>query len=136
MTTFRIFLATLWLTLAGYTAIVISDHGLGLLPIFFGDMVTMAWPGQFNLDFMFMLLLSALWVSWRQRFSPAGFALALPALFGGAAFLTVYLFVLSLQSKGDVKAILLGAHAQRVNPADAVPAPPSSNARRHTRRPA
>jgi hypothetical protein len=136
MRIFRIFLATLWLMLAGYTAVVISSHGLGLLPIFFGDMVTMAWPGQFNLDFMFMLLLSALWVSWRHRFSPAGFALALLALFGGAAFLTVYLFVLSLQSKGDVKAMLLGAHAWWVNPADAVPAPPSSNVRHHRRRPA
>jgi hypothetical protein len=111
MTIFQMFLATLWLTLTGYTAVVISNHGLGLLPIFFGDMATMAWPGQFNLDFMFMLLLSALWVSWRHRFSVGGLGLALLALFGGASFLTVYLFVLSLQSKGNVKAILLGAHA-------------------------
>ena len=112
MTIFRIFLATLWIALTGYTAVVVSHHGLGLLPIFFGDMTKMAWPGQFNLDFMFMLMLSALWVSWRHSFSTAGFALALLALFGGASFLTVYLFVLSLKSKGDIEAILLGAHAK------------------------
>jgi len=31
----------------------------------------MQWPGQFNLDFMCMLLLAGLWVSWRHRFSVA-----------------------------------------------------------------
>ena len=111
MLVFRTFLVALWLVLSGYTAVVISNHGLGLLPVFFGDMALMAWPGQFNLDFMFMLSLSALWVSWRHQFSGTGLALGLLAFFGGASFLTVYLFVLSIQSKGNIKEILLGARA-------------------------
>ena len=106
---FRAFLIALGLILAGYTAVVVSNHGMGLLPIFFGDMAAMTWPGQFNLDFMFMLSLSALWVSWRHQFSVGGLALGLLAFFGGALFLTVYLFVLSIQTKGDMKEILLGA---------------------------
>lgn len=108
MIPFRLFLATLWLVLLGYTAVVVANHGMGLLPIFFGDMLTMAWPGQFNLDFLFMLSLSALWVCWRHRFSAAGLVLGLLALFGGAGFLLAYLFVQSLLCRGDPKALLLG----------------------------
>jgi len=108
MSIFRAYLVVLWLILTGYTAAVIAQHGMGLLPVFFGDMAAMTWPGQFNLDFMFMLSLSALWVAWRHRFSAPGLALAVLAFFGGASFLTVYLLVLSVRSKGDVKSVLLG----------------------------
>lgn len=111
MLIFRTFLAVLWVVLVGYTAVVVSKHGLGLLPIFFGDIAAMTWSGQFNLDFMCLLFLSALRVSWRHRFSKGGFALGLLALFGGASFLLVYLFVLSLRSKGNTKEVLLGARA-------------------------
>jgi hypothetical protein len=70
-------------------------------------MAKLGWPGQFNLDFMFMLMLSATWVLWRHRFSPAGFGLGLLAFLGGAAFLTVYLLVLTARG-ADPKTILLG----------------------------
>ncbi len=109
MSFFRAFLIALWLIVIGYTAVVISNHGMGLLPIFFGDMAAMTWPGQFNLDFMFMLSLSALWVSWPHQFSVGGLALGSLAFFGGASFLAVYLFVLSFQTKGNMREILLGA---------------------------
>ena len=111
MLIFRSFLVVIWLVLTAYTAIVVSNHGMGLLPVFFGDIRAMTWPGQFNLDFLFMLSLSALWVSWRHRFSNVGLALGLLAFFGGASFLTVYLLILSIQSKGNMKEVLLGARA-------------------------
>jgi hypothetical protein len=108
MTAFRALLIVLWLCIAGYTAVVVSEHGFGLLPIFFGDMTKLAWPGQFNLDFMCMLTLSGLWVAWRHRFSGAGLALGVLAVFGGAFFLSAYLLVISLQARGDVAELLLG----------------------------
>lgn len=108
MAAFRVLLIVLWLIIAAYTATVVSGHGLGLLPIFFGDIATMAWPGQFNLDFLCMLMLSGLWVSWRHHFSGPGLVLGLLALFGGAFFLTAYLWVVSIQAKGDMREILLG----------------------------
>lgn len=111
MLAFRTLLVAQLLVLLVYTAIVISHHGMGLLPIFFGDMAAMTWPGQFNLDFFFMLSLSSLWVSWRHQFSATGLVLGLLALFGGASFLTVYLLILSFQSKGNMKTVLLGARA-------------------------
>lgn len=108
MPAFRLYLVAVWLVLMGYTAVVIAGHGPGLLPVFFGDIKAMTWPGQFNLDFTFMLSLSALWVSWRHRFSPAGLGLGLLALFGGASFLTLYLLVVSFQARGNVQEMLVG----------------------------
>lgn len=110
MLALRIFLTALWLILTGYTAVVGWNHGFNLLPIFFGDIARLGWPGQFNLDFMFMLFLSALWVSWRHKFSGIGWLFALLALFGGSSFLTIYLLALSVQTKGNVKKILLGGN--------------------------
>lgn len=108
MSGFRLFLAALWLVLVGYTGVVIARHGMDLVPIFFGAIKDMMWPGQFNLDFLCFLSLSALWTAWRARFSPMGLALAVVAFFGGAGFLLPYLFILSLRSRGDIAAMLLG----------------------------
>lgn len=109
MTAFRIFLAAIFVAIAAYTLVVVSNYGVNLLPVFFGDMAKMAWPGQFNLDFMCMLALSGLWVSWRHQFSAAGFALGLLAFFGGAFFLSAYLLIESFRTGGDGKALLLGS---------------------------
>jgi hypothetical protein len=108
MIIFRILLLVILAVLISYTGIVIANHGIGLLPIFFGDMLKMSWPGQFNLDFMFMLTLSALWTAWRHSFSGIGIVLSCIALFGGSLFLAAYLIVLSWQTKGDMKRVLLG----------------------------
>ena len=108
VTAFRVILVLLWLVLAGYTGIVIAHHGTGLFAVFFGDMAAMGWPGQFNLDFMSLLLLSALWVAWRHRFSGSGMALGVLAFFGGALFLTGYLLILSIRAGGSMTEVLLG----------------------------
>jgi hypothetical protein len=105
---FRALLVVLWLIIAGYTAIVISNHGIGLLGVFFGDMAAMGWPGQFNLDFMSLLTLSGLWVAWRHRFSGPGLALGALAFVGGGLFLAAYLLVVSFQAGGDINEVLLG----------------------------
>jgi hypothetical protein len=109
MTAFRLLLVVLWLTLAAYTGVVISRHGLGLFQVFFGDMAAFTWPGQFNLDFTCFLALSALWTAWRHGFSPLGLVLAPVAFVGGAGFLLPYLLLLTLRARGDMRAVLLGA---------------------------
>lgn len=114
MNTFRGVLALLFAIVVSYTAVVITNHGLGLLPVFFGDMAEMAWPGQFNLDFMSFLTLSGIWLAWRHEFSPVGLALGILGLFGGMPMLSAYLFVASRQTDGDWAALLLGpARAKR-----------------------
>ena len=108
MRAFQVLLIIMLVVLTGYTLVTIANHGINLFSDFFGDMAEMAWPGQFNLDFMFMLTLSALWVSWRHEFTPAGLGLGVLAFFGGAFFLSIYLSVISRQVNGDVKALLVG----------------------------
>lgn len=108
MTLFRLFLIAIWLVLAAYSGLVIAQHGANLLPVFFGDIAAISWPGQFNLDFLMMLSLSAIWVAWRHRFSSAGFALAALALVGGIMVLAPYVLVASIRAKGDAKRLLLG----------------------------
>ncbi|GGI84155.1 hypothetical protein GCM10007973_20870 [Polymorphobacter multimanifer] len=113
MTLFRLFLIGFLAVLVAYTAMVIGNHGLNLLPVFFGDMASLAWPGQFNLDFFGYLLLSAIWVAWRHHFTPAGLGLAALASVGGMLFLSIYLLIVSAQARGDIRAILLGARRAR-----------------------
>ena len=108
MTAFRVLLIAIFAIVLGYTGVVIANHGMGLINIFFGDMAAMGWPGQFNLDFLFMLTLSAIWVAWRHEFSIAGLLLGLLAFFGGSLFLSTYLLVLSWLTRGDLKQILVG----------------------------
>ncbi|MEZ5558002.1 MAG: hypothetical protein R3E86_05570 [Pseudomonadales bacterium] len=108
MAAFRVLLVAIFVAIAVYTAIVAANHGLGLLEVFFRDIAAMGWPGQFNLDFMCFLALSALWLAWRHEFSAAGIALGIVGFFGGALFLSLYLLVVSLSVRGDVNALLLG----------------------------
>jgi len=113
MGAFRTLLFILWLALAAYTAVVISRHGLGLLPVFFGDIAKLGWPGQFNLDFLCFLVLSALWTAWRNGFTAPSLLLALVAFFGGAAFLLSYLIFLTVRERGNMSRILIGSRNQR-----------------------
>lgn len=108
MTLFRLFLLVCLIIIAVYSAVTISNHGINLLPVFFGDMAQMGWPGQFNLDFMGFLALSAIWVSWRHQFSASGLGLGVLAFFGGMLFLSIYLLVLTGRKGMNPKALLLG----------------------------
>ena len=109
MAAFRVVLLMLFVWVVGYTIPVLAEYGLTpLFPTFFGDMVALTWPGQFNADFFGFLLLSGIWVAWRNHFSPAGLALALVAVFGGIPFLTAHLFIMSFRVNGDLKLLILG----------------------------
>jgi hypothetical protein len=107
MSAFRAWLVLILVVVGAYTALVIRDHGMTLYPQFFGDMTKLGWPGQFNLDFLFMLSLSGLWVAWRNRFSAAGLALGFAAFNLGAPFLAGYLLWLLSRTNGDVRAVLV-----------------------------
>ena len=108
MGAFRILLGIIIIGIIGYTGIVIFNHGWNLLPIFFGDLAKMAWPGQFNFDFMCFLILSGLWLAWRHHFSLGGLALGVLGFFGGIMVLAPYLFFASYNANGDIKILLLG----------------------------
>jgi hypothetical protein len=108
MSAFRILLAIMITGILVYTGIVGVNHGWNLFPIFFGDMVAMTWPGQFNFDFTCFLTLSGLWLAWRHHFSPGGLALGALGVVGGIMLLAPYLLFASFKANGDMKEILLG----------------------------
>ena len=108
MRAFRLFLVVVIIGILGVTGAVGFRHGWNLLPIFFGDMVALTWPGQFNFDFMCFLLLSGLWLAWRHHFSSGGLVLGLAGVFGGIMLLAPYLLVASYKANGNVAVLLLG----------------------------
>ena len=108
MWVFMVILVAFFVCLAIYTIQVITNHGLGLFSVFFGDMAKLGWAGQLNADFMAMLGLSAAWVVWRNQFSLPGIILGVIAFFVGAPFLCAYLLFLCYSHKADVNAMLVG----------------------------
>ncbi|MEZ4462482.1 MAG: hypothetical protein R3E66_22710 [bacterium] len=110
MNTLRILLVAMSLAILGYTAVVVMTHGWGLLDVYLTQVQALNWPGQFNVDFSFYLMLSALWVAWRHQFSPTGLALGAVASVGGMAFFGPYVLFLTFKHH-DVRGLLLGAQA-------------------------
>ncbi|WOE76071.1 hypothetical protein [Alterisphingorhabdus coralli] len=108
MAAFRILLIVLLVTVVAYTVPVIANHGMNLMPPFFGAIGVMDWQGQFNLDFAGFLVLSGLWTAWRHHFSAAGLGLALLAASFGIPFLTIYLLVAIGKNPGDIIAVFAG----------------------------
>lgn len=108
MKAFQILLLLLLATIFIYTALAISNQGYDLISPFFGDIQSMTWPGQFNVDFTSYLILSALWLAWREGFSVKGIFLALLASVLGIMFFAPYLLFNTIKNKGDMKVLLLG----------------------------
>ncbi len=107
MILFRTYLIVIFSCVLIYTGIVGLEYGWNIMPLFFGDIAAMTWTGQFNLDFLGFLILSGSWLAWRHHFSPLGLALFFAGSLGGIAFLAPYLFIISLQAKGDMKEIFM-----------------------------
>ena len=52
MTAFRTLLVILLIAVVIYTIPVVIDEGSAAITDFFGDILAMTWPGQFNFDFL------------------------------------------------------------------------------------
>ncbi|MDA0267158.1 MAG: hypothetical protein O2890_03945 [Cyanobacteria bacterium] len=108
MNAFRTLLIVMFVGIVAYTLIVGVTQGWNLIPVFFGDLAAMTWPGQFNFDFTCFLVLSGLWIAWRHQFSPGGVALGLIATVGGILVVAPYLLLATFQASGDMPVLLLG----------------------------
>ena len=108
---FRALLILMLVVIAAYTIPVMANHGVNLIPRFFGPMLEMTWQGQFNLDFLMFLTLSGLWTAWRGGFSGAAIGIGALAVFFGIGFLTIYLLILLRREGGDMRRVLLGVRA-------------------------
>lgn len=108
MSFLRVFLVIAFLVITTYTVLAVGRDGWDLVTPFFHDVHSLSWPGQFNLDFLFYLWLSGLWVAWRHKFSVGGIGLALIASVGGILFFAPYLIWASFKANGNIAQLLLG----------------------------
>lgn len=91
-----------------YTMIAIQNDGFNFFQRAMEFVSTMTWKGQFTLDFQCYLTLSALWIAWRNKFTPASILIAVLALILGIIVFAPYSLYLLSQEKGSVKGLLLG----------------------------
>lgn len=113
MTIIRVIWASMLAAISIYTFDVIGRHGWNFVTPFFAAVSQQDWQGQFNADFLGMLILSAIWTGWRNGWSLQGNILALMALSLGAPFLCCYFLILSLKSGATPSSILLGVNENK-----------------------
>lgn len=112
MTLFRTFLITSFVAIFSYTAFTIVTYGINIAPIFFGDIASLTWRGQFAFDFLTYLWLSGLWVAWRGGFTGGSIAHGVTASILGMVVFAPYLLFLLNRTGGDMRVLLLGVHAK------------------------
>lgn len=91
-----------------YTALSVRNEGWDLFTIFVNNLTSLTWNGQFNLDFSSYLLLSGLWILWRNKFSPASLLIGGVATILGILFFAPYLLYLLYIENGDLRKVLVG----------------------------
>ena len=120
MSHLRLLLLVFFAMITAYTLITVLNHGWNLVPVFLGDLTSLSWRGQFNLDFSTYLLLSALWVAWRGGFTAGSIALGAAALGLGMLILSAYLLMLTSRPGTTMRTLLLGVHDRAHVPDGAV----------------
>jgi hypothetical protein len=111
LTGFRLLLCAGWAILLVVSIHAVSTMGLGAGgTVFLGDFAH-PWRAQFDTDFSLHLLLVACWMIYRSKSWVVGLICAVLAINLGSLFTFVYLFVATLQAKGDMRKVLLGARA-------------------------
>ncbi|ADR21061.1 hypothetical protein MATR_13090 [Marivirga tractuosa] len=91
-----------------YSVITIQNDGANFLARAQEFATSMTWMGQFALDFQCYLILSALWIAWRDKFSLNSIIIAIVAMILGIIVFAPYLLYLLSKEKGDLKRILIG----------------------------
>lgn len=96
------------LSLVVYTGIAIKNDGYNFLERAFEFAVSLTWMGQFALDFQCYLILSALWIAWRNKFTTNSILVALIAAILGIIVFAPYVLFLVYREKGDLTKVLVG----------------------------
>ncbi len=91
-----------------YTLIAFQTEGFDLFSVFVRNILSLTWSGQFNLDFSCYLLLSGLWIMWRDRFSVQAIFIGVAAMIVGIMLFAPYVLQLLMKENGDVKRLLAG----------------------------
>ncbi len=96
------------LALVIYTYYAIQHEGWDLFNIFLNDIFSLNWSGQFNLDFTCYLLLSGIWIMWRNEFTGSSILIAIVAMIIGIMVFAPYVLYLLSVEKGNLNRVLSG----------------------------
>lgn len=105
---FKILLVILTLATLIYTYFTMQIDGVDFLSATIDHLKSMRWEGQFTLDFLTYLILSALWVMWRGMFTIQSIILGIIASIFGILFFAPYIFYLLTKENGDIRKVLIG----------------------------
>lgn len=105
---FKLLLLSQVILLMVFSVMAFQKEGADLFSVFFGNILTPGWNAQFNLDFTCYLMLSGLWIMWRNKFSLGSIILGAAAAIIGIMVFASYLLFLLFKEKGDFKKVLLG----------------------------
>ena len=104
----KILLALMAISVSVYTIFAFQNEGGNLFQIFISNLAALNWNGQFSLDFSCYLILSGIWIMWRNRFSVSSIVFAMFATIIGITLFAPYLLFLLYKEKGDIKKLIIG----------------------------
>ncbi|MBB4613016.1 hypothetical protein [Novosphingobium taihuense] len=107
------FLIVWLIVMIGYTSVVVVGLGPDFLKPFQKIVEDKGWPGQFGLDLLGFLLLTAFWIGWRHGSGLTGTTLALVVVSGGMIGVSIYLLIAIARCRGDIRSLLLGQDRAR-----------------------
>lgn len=91
-----------------YTFYVGLNEGWDVFGTVFTNISSLTWSGQFTLDFSCYLLLSGLWIMWRNTYSASSVGFGIVASILGIIVFAPYLLYLMYLEKGNIPRVLLG----------------------------
>lgn len=113
MKVLRVFLVASTVLIYAVTLLATASQGINWPAIALNDLVALNWRSQFDTDFLVYLILTAVWIAWREGLTTKGYAFAFLNIFLGGMFGFPYLLWATYQANGDPTLVLLGVHASQ-----------------------
>lgn len=110
MTTLRALLIVFTIAIYLFTFAAVASYGVNWPAVAINDILALNWRSQFDVDFIFHLLLLATWICWREGFTAKGYAFGFLSIVMGGMFSFPYILYATYIAKGDPKEVLLGTH--------------------------
>lgn len=107
-TALKVIITVQFLGILGYTIATMENDGMNFFQRFYEYAISVTWAGQFTIDFGCYLLLSSIWIMWRDKFSGKSILLAIAAGIMGVLVFMPYLLYLLWKTKGDMHLFFLG----------------------------
>lgn len=113
MNLLRLYLIVSAVIIFALSIYAVATEGVNWPAVAFGDIISLGWRAQFNIDFIIHLFLLATWITWREGFTVKGYIFGFLSIFMGGMFGFPYLLYAIYKAEGNPRILLLGIHAER-----------------------